>query len=149
MAAATVSVTKNGRAGGLGGISVIQLSIAFSSTTYTNGTGIGFDIGTALNNAVGNLEDPVNVNDVLNYQLGLTTGGYLATQFTVGTPTFNTNTDTSSARSQNISYATCPCTVKLFATGSGNQAALAEIATGSVTDTLNISLLVSRGGGSL
>lgn len=149
MAAATVSVTKAGRAGGLGGVSVIQLSIVFSGTTYTNGTGIAFDLATALNNVLGNLEDPVNVNDVLNYQLGLTTGGYLATQFTVGTATFTTNTDSSSARSQNISYATCPCTVKLFGTGSGNQAALAEIATGTVTDTLNIALLVSRGGGSL
>jgi hypothetical protein len=130
-------------------VSTIELSIVLSSTHYTAGTGIPFDIAAALNSALGNQESPVNAADIIPYQIGMSTGGFFLSQFAVGTPTYNTNTDASSARSQNITYATCPCTIKMFGTGSAQYAALSEIQTADISGTLNFSLKVVRGGGSI
>jgi hypothetical protein len=152
MSAAVVSITNAGRtpSGGLASVATIQLSIVLSATAYATATGgIPFDLASALNTAVGDQENPVNASDILPYQYAMTTGGYVASQFAVGTPTYTSNTDSSSARSQKITYLTCPCTMRLYGSGSAQYAALSEIQDGNVTDTLQLGLEVVRGGGGL
>ena len=139
MAAAVVASNAPTRpGGGLITAVLIPLTIVLSTTAYATATGgFAFDIATLLNN-VGPFDSGVNPTDVY-FAIGFTADGYCAEQFTVGTPTYNTNTDSSSARSQTTSLATCPCTMRLF---NGTT----EVSDGNLTKTVTGFLVAQRGG---
>lgn len=118
----------------------IPVSVTLSATAYVNGTGFAFDLASVLNNASA-FDSHVNPLDIISCG-GFSTAGYLANLFTLGTPTYAAPTDTSFG---NGPLLTCPCTVRLFGTASSS-GALGEVATGNVTDTVNLNLEVARGG---
>jgi hypothetical protein len=139
MAAASVASNAPARpSGGLATAVLIPLTITLSTTAYaTASAGFAFDIA-ALLNSVGPFDSGINPSDVF-FCVGYTADAYSAQQFTVGTPTYTTNTDASSARSQTVSLATCPCTMRLFN-------GITELGDGNITKTVTGFLIAQRGG---
>lgn len=150
MAAATVAVNANRIGVGFLDVAAVPITITLSGTPYATATGgFAFDIA-ALLNAVGPPESGINPNDVY-YFVGKSASNFLAANFALGTPTWTTPPDIANPGS-NVKgvLATAPCTLRLFGTGSGNLAALGEIADSTpspgYTTTVSGLLLVCRGG---
>ena len=137
MAAATVASNAPARpSGGLISVAAIPLTITASTTTYATATGgLPFDLA-ALLNTVGPLDSDINSGDIF-FIVGGSAAGYRASTFAVGTPTYNDTTDSSFRK--HLSYATCPCTVRLFK-------GITEFSDGNCSETITACLFVARGG---
>jgi hypothetical protein len=160
MAAATTQVNSLGRGPSVyGDVSVFEVTVTATATTYTTATGgLPFDLTTALQTISAtalpggqapNYDQTVNPNDIvciLPFQMS--TNGYLPFNFALGTPTYTAipwQSDSGPAATPGA-LTTCPCTVRLWGTGSANAAAFAEIGNGSVTDTFTFLIYLSRNG---
>lgn len=163
MSAATTQVNTIGRGPNVfGNVSIISVTITGVSTTYTTATGgLPFDLTTALQTASAgaipsgqapNYIQTINPNDIVGVLLGTTsTNGYLPLDFAIGTSPGPTYTNVPWQSDNGVSatpgiLATCPCTIRLFGTGSGNAAALAEVANGANSDSFTILLYINRNG---
>ena len=160
MAAATTQVNTIGRGPNLAcDVNIISVSVVASSTTYATASGgLPFDLTTALQTASAgmipggqapNYTQTVEPADLYGcFPLQLSTNGFLPQSFAVGTPTYTAvpwQSDNGPAATPGI-LATCPCTVRLWGTGSGNALHFAEVADGSVTDTVVLFLGINRNG---
>jgi hypothetical protein len=160
MAAATTQVNTVGRGPNLNvAVSVISLTVTASATVYTTATGgLPFDLTTALQTASAGMIpggqapnyiqtiNPADIVGVIPNQMS--TLKFLPLNFTLGTPTY-TNVPWQSDNGPDATpgiLATCPCTIRLWGTGSGNAAAFAEVADGSNSDAFTTLLQINRNG---
>lgn len=160
MAAATTQVNTIGRGPNLNcAVTIISVTVTAVATTYTTATGgLPFDLTTALQTAAGgmmqggvapNYTTTPNPADIYGcIPLQLSTSGFLPQSLAVGTPTYTAvpwQSDNGIAATPGT-LATCPCTVRLWGTGASNAAHLAEVADGSVTDTVTLFIAINRNG---
>lgn len=158
MAAATTTLGTTGRTSPpLVTPALIPVTIQATATVYSSaGGGLPIDLTAALNtgaqpfdfpyirpeDVIGIIPTNLSTNKFLPY--GLVIGNY-----TTSAPVYPFTGGSANAIHPDNSLATCPATIRLFATGNGNQAAFAEIADGAVTDTITFFLLVMRNGANL
>ena len=160
MAAATTQVNTPGRGPACFiNVAVASITITATATTYTTATGgLPFDLTTALQTISGtamqggqapNYQQTINPLDIVGVLPNqMTTNGFLPLNFTLGTPTY-TNVPWQSDNGPDATpgiLATCPCTIRLWGTGASNAAAFAEVANGSVTDTIPVLFQINRNG---
>lgn len=157
MAAATTQLNTPGRGPSpFCNLSFASVTITATATTYTSASGgLPFDLTTILQNlAPSGWNGPagiqaINPNDIVGVLFPqLTTSGNMPLAFTLGTPTYTTPPGQSTNdESANPGFlATCPCTIRIYQTGSGNQQPFAELANGAVTDAITILLVINRNG---
>lgn len=130
--AATVTLGTVGRIAPMGSLSVVKVTVAANSVSYTaTSGGLAFDINAALASA-GPFSAPPNGNDVVGIiPLGLTSPtGFLPVGLALGT----------------VTSTTCPCTVKFAATGTAGSAGFAEAADGVSTQSFTALVIIARGG---
>ena len=160
MAAATTQVNSIGRGPNcFDNVSVASVTVTGVATTYTAASGgLPFDLTTALQTISAtampggqapNYDQTLNPNDIVGVLLSTTsTSHFLPLDFALGTPTY-TATPWQSASGVSATpgtLATCPCTIRLWGTGSGNQAALAQVADGANSDSFTMLLYINRNG---
>ena len=161
MAAATTVVVTPGRGPNPQvDVAIIEFTLTASATTYTSASGgLPFDLTAVLQTisassmqggVAPNYQQTVNPNDIVGVLGGfqLSTNGFLGTNFALGTPTYTAvpwQSDSGPDATPGI-LATCPCTIRLYGTGSGNHLALGEIADGAVTDAITLLLVINRNG---
>jgi hypothetical protein len=160
VSAATTQVNTIGRGPNVyGDVSVASISITGVSTTYTTATGgLPFDLTTVLqtigagaipSGQAPNYTQTQNPNDIVGvipYQMS--TNGFLPLNFALGTPTYTAipwQSDNGVAATPGA-LATCPCTIRLWGTGSGNALAFAEVGNGANSDSFNVLLYINRNG---
>ena len=152
-------------------LAFIPVTFTLSSTAYATASGgVAIDLTAALTAGGQPFSLPyINPSDVL-FALPaglLSTNKFLPLDLAVGTATYTNPAGypfaggaasnyppagTSSLGPQvrpDLQLATCPATIRLYATGSGNAAAFAEIADGNLTDTFTILLVIARNGPNL
>lgn len=160
MAAATVQVNTIGRGPNVAGnVTVFEVTITATATTYTTATGgLPFDLtiplqtisaGMIQSGQAPNYIQTINVGDIVgSLPFQMSTNGFLPLSLVVGTATYTGvpwQSDGGPDAQPGI-LATCPCTVRLWGTGASNAAAFAEVANGSVTDTFTVLVYVNRNG---
>jgi hypothetical protein len=166
MATATVTLNSWGRVASTGNTQ-LNITINANGATYATGTGgLPFDLAGVLIQAAGgqgalNPRDQAYVNplDIVGFEpLGSSTGGYLPSNFAVGTSTYTTAVGSGygsaaglppAGSSQGFEtdqvLATCPCTIRLRG-GAASGAALAEVSDGANSDVFTGVLLLATGG---
>ena len=160
MAAATTQVNQQGRGPNLAVVpEQISITVTASATTYTSASGgLPFDLTTALQTASAgmipsgqapNYTQTINPADILGVVLStLSTNGFLPLNFAVGTPTYTNvpwQSDNGVSATPGI-LATCPCTIRLWGTGSAQYAGLSEFQNGSNSDSFTMQLQINRNG---
>ena len=156
MAAAALQIGTIGRGIQFANLSGIIVTITATATVYATASGgLPIDLTGILQQAapagfVGpagiQAINPADVVGVLPYNLS--TNKFLPMGLVVGTPTYTTPPGMSSNDASAVPgfLATCPATIRLWATGAASNGAFGEIADGAVTDTISFILLVSRNG---
>lgn len=150
-------------------VSVVPVTFTFSATTYTNGTGIAVDLAAALLVAAPFSQPNINPADVLwMFPALTTTNAYVAANLVVGAASGDTYVNPAlypfagGAASNytpggsdlgpqvrpviQLANPGAPATIRLYGTGSAQYAGLSEIATGTVTDTLECLIVIARNG---
>jgi len=149
MAASTVAFSNFGRNASFGAMCAIPLTVTATATAYATATaGLPVDIAPALLGVAswpGGFIRPEDVVCILAQSMS--TNKFYPANLVVGTATYTTVAGvTAQGGPNNKLLATCPCTFRIWATGSGNAAAFAEIADGNITDTFTFLLIAARGG---
>jgi hypothetical protein len=143
------TISSFGRIAVFGNVSVIKLTINATAAAYaTAAGGLAIDLTQVLQQAAPFSMDNLHPNDIVDvYAPGPSANGYLPGNFQLGMPTYN-NKPLASAQNQNNAkvLATCPATLRLYGSGAAARAGFQEIADGSITDTINVHLVVARGG---
>ena len=160
MSAATTQINTIGRGPNLAcHVQVISVTVTGVSTAYTAASGgLPFDLTTALQTASAgmipsgqapNYTQTIEPSDIVGVVLSTTsTNHFLPLDFALGTPTYTAvpwQSDNGVAATPGI-LATCPCTIRLWGTGSGNQAALAQVADGANSDSFTMLLHINANG---
>ncbi len=160
MAAAALQIVTSGRGPGVfQNLAAIEVTITAVATVYAAASGgLPVDLTGILQQAApSGWNGPagiqaVNPSDIIGavIPMGLSTNGFLATQITVGTPTYTTppGMSTTDASASPGFLATCPAWIRLTGIGAAvtNHAGFGEAADGAVTETFTCLLLVNRSG---
>ncbi len=160
MADSVLQIVTQGRGPGVfQNLAAIELTVTASSTVYAAASGgLPVDLTGILRVAApSGWNGPagiqaINPNDVLGFVIssGVSTNGFLATQLTLGTPTYTTpaGMSTTDATASPGFLATCPAWIRLTGIGAAvtNHAGFGEAADGAVTETFTCLLLVNRNG---
>lgn len=157
MAAATLTLATLGRGPTVfGNLSGIYVTVTATATVYATASGgLPIDLTGILQQATPpgdiapNYTQALNPADIVGIMpVAMSTNKFLALGFTLGTPTYTAVPWMTSTNETGVPgiLATCPCTIRLYATGASNAAAFAEIADGAVTDAVTFVLLVARNG---
>jgi hypothetical protein len=156
--AATVQLNTAGRSAPIVDAALIPITINGNGVTYTSGTGLPFDLAGVLNTANPNdSENIIQPVDIIGILPGaISTNGFLAADLVIGTPTQQTAVGSGYGSAAGLPapmtvrpdyiWATCPATIRLFATGASSNAALGEFATGANSDTVTVFLIYARNG---
>lgn len=157
MAASAVTVVTPGR-GPLvfPNLSYVEITVVATATVYASGSGgMPVDLTEVLKTAAPSGWDgpagvqalnPLDIVCVL--PVAPSTNGFLASGFTLGTPTYLLPPGQSANdESANPGFLqTCPAWIGLWGTGAGNAQGLAQVANGAVTDTFTCLLVINRNG---
>lgn len=160
MAAASLVLVPQGRGPSVfPNLSGIEITVTAVATVYAAASGgLPVDLTTVLQNAApSGWPGPagiqaINPNDIVGavIPMGLSTNGFLATQLTLGTPTYTTppGMSTNDATASPGFLATCPAWIRLTGIGASaaNHAGFGEAADGAVTETFTCILLINRNG---
>lgn len=149
MAASSVAFNNFGRTAGFGTVCAIPMTVTATATAYATATGgLPVDIAPALLGVAGWPGGFVRPEDVVCIVAqSMSTNKFFPANLVIGTSTYTTIAGvTTQGGPINKLLATCPCTFRIWATGSGNAAAFAEIADGNLTDTYTFLLIAARGG---
>jgi hypothetical protein len=156
--AATITSAAFGRISGLTSLAFVPITIAGNGATYATATGgLPIDLAAFLKTSASTNDLDINPYDIVGiFSPQLSTNGFLLSSFVLGAPTYQTQqpfgTQTSPALPALASVqaaqelATCPCTVRIIATGAADKGAFHEFADGANSDTFVAMLLVARGG---
>lgn len=157
--AANVTYANLGRNTVIADLAAIAVTVVANSAVYATASGgLPFDLAAVLNTAQPNdSEDIIQPADIIGIQaIQMSTNGFLPGNLTIGTPTQNTAVGSGFGSAPGLpppmtvrpdyTWATVPCTLRLWGTGSANHAAFAEVADGANTDTVTFLLLYARGG---
>jgi len=160
MAAATTQINTLGRGPNLAcRLQIVSITVTASATTYTAASGgLPFDLTTALQTASAgmipsgqapNYTQTIDPSDIVGVVLGTSsTNHFLPLDFALGTPTYTAipwQSDNGPAATPGA-LLTCPCTIRLWGTGASNQAALAQVADGSNSDSFTMWLWINANG---
>ena len=151
-------------------LAFIPVTFTLSTTAYVTATGgVAVDLTAALTSGGQPFSIPyINPLDVLFLlPVGLSTNKFLPGALAIGAYTFtnpalypfaggNASNYVPAGTSNlgpnvrpDLQLATCPATIRLYATGAGNAAAFAEIADGNLTDAFTVLLVIARNGPNL
>ena len=132
---------------------------ANGATYATASGGLPVDLAAVLIAGAQNDQAYINPADVVGFLPLVSTNKFLAGAFVVGTPTYTTNVGSGYGSAAGLppvgstqgfetqqTLATCPATIRLYGTGSGNAAAFAEVADGANTDVFYGFLVIATGG---
>ena len=157
MAAATTTMGSLGRGPSpVCTVAAISVTVVASATTYATASGgLPFDLTSVLQAAApAGWDAPfgiqaINPADIVGASfLQLSTNKYLPTQLVIGTPTYTPvpwQSDNGIAAEPGY-LQTCPCTIRLFGTGTATTDGFNEVPDGAVTDTFTFTLLINRNG---
>lgn len=157
--AATVTLATMGRGQAYSGLVYIPFTVAGNSAVYATASGgLPIDLTPILSNP-GFLpefsQSYVNPSDIVGiYAPNRSTNGYIAMDFALGTPTYQTATFPfePGGAGQTVrpaqQLATCPATFRFIGIGpsNANHAAFGEVADGANTDSITMYLAVCPGG---
>lgn len=164
MAAASLQIVTQGRGPGVfPNMSTIEVTVTAVATVYVAASGgLPIDLTGVLiagqpsmwaNGSVApGTTQALNPNDIVCIlPVGLSTGGYLPSGFTLGAPTYTTppaGQSTNDATANPGYLLTCPAWISLVGIGAANtnHAALGQVADGAVTDTVTFLLVINRNG---
>lgn len=139
---------------------LLYVCLNANGATYTSASGgLPVDLAAALIQGAQQDQAYINPADVVGFIPQLSTNGFVAGAFVLGTPTYTQNVGSGYgsaaglppvASSQGFetqqTLATCPATIRLYGTGSANHAALGEVADGANTDVIYGFLVIATGG---
>lgn len=148
MAVATQTVASFGRIAVLGNVAVVHAQIQATATPYAAASGgLAVDLTDILKQA-SPFSAPIHPDDVIGViPMNMSTNGYLPIGLTKGVPTYTQLSGGSAARPRQT-MATFPAFIRLTGIGAAatNGAALGQVADGNITDTIDVYIVIARGG---